>query len=97
MGVKVNEDVAISANLNGILCLKDKENEIATACIKCGKCVSVCPAKLSPVLIMENFNDKDSLIPLKPQKCVECGLCSYICPANILVREYVKKAKREVK
>ena len=46
---------------------------------------------------MENFNNKKELIPLKPQKCVECGLCSYICPANILVREYVKKAKREVR
>lgn len=96
MGVKVDEELVVSANLNGVLCLNEKEDKRANPCIKCGKCVSVCPAKLSPVLIMENFNNKKELIPLKPQKCVECGLCSYICPANILVREYVKKAKREV-
>ena len=97
MGVKVDEELVVSANLNGVLCLNEKEDKRANPCIKCGKCVSVCPAKLSPVLIMENFNNKKELIPLKPQKCVECGLCSYICPANILVREYVKKAKREVR
>lgn len=88
MGVKVNEDLVVSSNLNCVLSLNYnlmKENP----CLNCGKCVRVCPAKLSPVMIMKN--DKEYL---ESEKCIECGLCSYVCPANINVREYVRKAKR---
>lgn len=103
MGIKVEDDLVISANQNSILALKEKDN-YQLNCLKCGKCVEVCPTKLSPVLIMKNINSKqpniNRLKEMRPQKCIECGLCSYICPAKILVREEVKKAKqtlREVK
>lgn len=92
MGVKAN-DLVISPYSNCVLCLNEQSEEVPNPCLRCGKCVETCPAKLSPVLIMENINNKDVLKDLNPQKCIECGLCSYVCPAKILVREMVRKAK----
>ena len=99
MGIKV-DDLILSANLNCVLALNNTNN-IPSICLKCGKCVEVCPAKLSPVLIMKTKykNEKDikKIKQLHPEKCIGCGLCSYICPANLLVRERVKDAKDLVK
>lgn len=91
MGGLINDSLVVSPELTGILSLNIPAEE-ENPCIRCGKCVEVCPAKLSPVLIMENL-DSENLKEFRPQNCVECGLCSYICPAKINVREYVKKAK----
>ena len=68
-----------------------------TECLKCGKCVDACPAKLSPVLIKEQLNKKNNLKTLEPLRCIECGLCTYICPAKINVRQCVQEAKRKVR
>lgn len=96
MGVKIDEDLMISSNLNCVLAIHFKEEQVKK-CIKCGKCVSICPVKLSPVLIMNCKGNIEKLKPLEPSRCIECGLCSYICPSNILLREIVKQAKRKVK
>ena len=82
MGNKV-DDLVISANLNCVLALNNNI-DIPSICLKCGKCVEVCPAKLSPIKKIKK---------LHPEKCIECGLCSYICPASLLVRERVRDAK----
>ncbi len=97
MGVAVPSDELItSSNLLGIVLMSYVSDEPPTECLRCGKCVEVCPAKLSPVLIMDNFQDSDKLTDLRPKNCVECGLCSYICPAKIRVREFVIRAKEKV-
>lgn len=94
MGVRIKgDDLVLSAYSNCVLCLPEQKETLSEACLRCGKCVEVCPAKLSPVLIMDSVNDPDKLKYLQPQKCIECGLCSYVCPAKILVREIVRKAK----
>ncbi len=99
MGVEA-DDLVISANMNCVLALENNHT-ISTDCIECGKCVEVCPVKLSPVLIMKCKNKKEKdikkLINLHPEKCIECGLCSYICPAKLFVREKVKEAKNIVR
>lgn len=99
MGIQA-EDLVVSANMNCILALENKI-DIPTICLKCGKCVEVCPSKLSPVLIIKTKikkeNDINKLKKLHPEKCIECGLCSYICPASLSVRERVKDAKKIVR
>ncbi len=99
MGVEA-DDLVISANMNCVLALENNPT-ISTDCIECGKCVEVCPVKLSPVLIMKckikKEKDIKKLIDLHPEKCIECGLCSYICPAKLFVREKVKEAKNIVR
>ncbi len=99
MGNRVDE-LVISSNLNCVLALNENANDV-TACIECGKCVSVCPVKLSPVLIMKTKYKKERDIKkikaYHPEKCIGCGLCSYICPAKLYVRERVKEAKKIVR
>lgn len=96
MGESTSSNLIISPNLNSILVLKNKKDK-ELECIRCGKCIEVCPAKICPVLIKDNLNKINKLKELKPLNCVECGLCSYICPSKILVREYVKEAKKKIR
>lgn len=81
--------------LNGVIVNKYIK-QIETECMKCGKCVEVCPVHLSPVLIAKNLNNVKALKKLHAEKCIGCGLCSYVCPANIDVREQVKAGNGEV-
>ncbi len=92
-----SEDLIVTANLNCVLILKKLKDEDVLPCIRCGKCVQACPAKLSPVLIKDNLNKKEELEKLQVNKCIECGLCSYVCPSNLNIRECVKLAKHKVK
>lgn len=94
MGVSMpSDDVMITADLTAIVVLRQMQEETERVCMRCGKCVSVCPAGIEPVLIKNACQDVEQLRKLDVNKCVECGLCSYICPAKIKVREYVRKAK----
>lgn len=89
-----DDDFVITANLNCVLAIKEPKEESVLNCLRCGKCVSICPSNLSPVLIKDNLKRVDTLKELNANKCVECGLCSYICPSKINIRGCVKEAKR---
>lgn len=98
MGTAIRSDeLVISSNLNSVLSLRDTVEESAIECMRCGKCVEVCPAKISPVLIKDSLKNVDNLKTLNPNSCVECGLCSYICPSKINVRTCVIRAKKVLK
>lgn len=98
MGTSIpTDDIIININDNCILVLDKVEEDIESTCMRCGKCVDNCPAKLSPVLINEALNNKDKLKKLEPMRCIECGLCSYICPAKINLREKVRLAKEKLR
>ena len=97
MGTSLKSDsVVASNNLNGLLILERTKDE-HTHCMGCGRCLSVCPAKLCPIFILNNLDNKEELKKLNPLKCVECGLCSYVCPAKIGLRDAVKEAKERVR
>ena len=98
MGISLpNDDLVVSPNLNCVLALYDKKEELVTQCLRCGKCVEVCPAKLVPVMIKDNINKPERLKELRPDRCISCGLCTYVCPARINVREYIKAAKERLR
>lgn len=92
-----NDSVIVSNNLNCILALPPVYDNEENSCISCGRCLKVCPARICPVFIMKNIDNKDKLKELHPELCVECGLCSFICPSKIDLRGEVIKAKKEVK
>ncbi|MBN2239931.1 MAG: electron transport complex subunit RsxC [Dehalococcoidales bacterium] len=66
-------------------------------CIRCGKCVDVCPMRLIPTNFVKyvkagRYDDcKANFV----DDCFECGSCSYSCPANIPITQYIKIAKSE--
>lgn len=98
MGTSLSsDDLMVTPNLNCVLIIKKSKDEESLPCIRCGKCVEVCPSKLSPVLIKENLKSAEKLQKLQVEKCIECGLCSYVCPSNLNMRECVKLAKSKVR
>ncbi len=55
-------------------------------CIRCGWCVSACPAGLNPAGLMAQVRMIDSLPAISAQEasmCIDCGLCSYVCPSRL--------------
>ena len=96
MGVEINKTDYIKPQMNCILVLPKPKEENIINCLRCGKCVSACPANLAPVLIKECSN-KEELIKLQVNKCISCGLCSYICPSRIDLRKIVNEKKEVIK
>jgi len=93
-------DVPIIKGSGGILVLSKEEAkpEPIQPCIRCGKCLEVCPVKLQPLYISsytlkKNFDKAEEYNALD---CVECGACSYICPAKRPLVESIRLAKREI-
>lgn len=67
-------------------------------CIKCGRCVSVCPMRILPNVIT-NFCEFGYFAEAEAAelfKCVECGCCAFVCPAKRPLVHYVKHGKAEV-
>ena len=66
-----------------------------TACIRCGRCLEVCPENLNPTKIAHavKYNLLDVAERYYMSACMECGCCSYVCPANIEITGYIKTGK----
>lgn len=67
-------------------------------CIRCGKCVDVCPMGLEPYLIstLSRLKRWDDAEEEKIVNCIECGSCSFICPANRPLLDYIRLGKTTV-
>lgn len=93
-------DVPVTKGTSGVIVFQSKESKRGTdsACIRCGKCVSVCPMGLEPYLLnrlsqrmmFENMEHEHVL------DCMECGSCSFECPANLPLLDYIRLGKAEV-
>ena len=58
--------------------------EIQTACINCGRCVSVCPGQILParLSVFAEHGEEEKFLKYGGMECCECGCCSFICPAR---------------
>lgn len=92
----VIDELIVTPELKSVIITENNFEDIENTCVRCGKCVDSCPAKICPVLIKDSLNNIEELKQMNVEKCIECGLCSYICPAGINVRNYVRKAKKKV-
>jgi electron transport complex protein RnfC len=70
----------------------------ASACIRCGDCVDVCPVKLLPQQLYwhARARDFDTLQDFSLFDCIECGCCAQVCPSQIPLVQYYRFAKTEI-
>ena len=73
---------------------EDKDVENPT-CIRCGKCITVCPMNLEPVFMYMYYSkgDYENMEKYHITDCFECGSCSYNCPARMPLTHAFKTAK----
>ncbi|UCE48760.1 MAG: electron transport complex subunit RsxC [Phycisphaerales bacterium] len=74
---------------------KAKFDRRQTPCIRCGRCLEVCPENLNPTRIAHAIKHDQLEVAERyyMSACMECGCCSYICPANIEITGYIKTGK----
>ena len=86
---------------NSILCLLKDVNGAAEnpVCLRCGKCVSVCPMLLQPLYLYRftNAGRVDELNRLNVLDCLECGSCAFTCPGKLPLVETFRKGKMMVR
>ena len=82
---------------NSVLCLLKDVNGAAEnpVCLRCGKCVAVCPMRLQPLYMYRFVNAKrvDELDRLNLLDCMECGSCAFTCPGKLPLVEQFRKGK----
>ena len=93
-------DVPIIKGSGGILVMpaEDVKDDPVLPCIKCGKCIEVCPVGLQPLFLGAYAfkNNTEKADQYSALSCVECGACSYICPAKRPLAESIKNIKKEI-
>ena len=85
---------------SGILIMRDFESrrKEMSDCIRCAKCLSVCPMGLDPTLLMRRseLGMFEEMEGERVMDCIECGSCSYICPASRTLLDYIRLGKGKV-
>ncbi|MBR4030132.1 MAG: electron transport complex subunit RsxC [Clostridia bacterium] len=102
MGIAQNNiEVPVIKGTSGILAFSAPETygKDEGACIKCGKCVEVCPMRLMPNFLSTASVAKD-VEKIKAHNildCMECGCCSFICPQRRFIVQHIKAGKALLK
>ena len=92
--------VTVMKNTSGILLIAADEVSLYTSepCIRCGRCVEVCPMSILPATISQAVENKrfDWAEELNVMACIECGSCSYVCPSHRPLNQHFKRGKIEI-
>ncbi len=102
MGVAQGDlSVPVTKAVNAVLCLSSAQNGESAhpVCIRCGKCLEVCPMGLEPLYLYRysNAGDLDALKRLHLTDCIECGCCAYACPGKVPLVQGFRAGKRAMK
>ena len=92
-----NTNIPVTKGTSGILLMRQEEStrKEYRNCIRCSKCVSVCPMGLEPyyLMLLGEHNKLEMLESEKIMDCIECGSCSFTCPANRPLLDVIRLAK----
>ena len=94
------DEIPATKTASGILAFTPDEASLPKPrnCIKCGKCVDICPAFLQPLYISAYSlnNMHETAEKYNALDCIECGSCSFICPSKRPLLQSIRVAKREI-
>ncbi len=90
-------EIPIIKGTSGILAMIKDQSEVTKEypCLRCGKCISVCPVGLKPTVLAKLVENEryDELEKAGIFDCIECGACDYLCPSKNNLVELIKKGK----
>ncbi len=90
-------DTPVTKGTSGITILTHDDVHVAEqrSCIRCGRCVDVCPLNLVPTKIAtaSKHQDWDLARRYHLMACMECGCCAYICPSSIPLVQLIRTGK----
>ena len=93
----MNTEVPICKGSSGVLIMNQKESKRAEIdpCIRCAKCVSVCPMGLEPYLLATCSSLADWERDEKEDitSCIECGSCQFTCPSHRPLLDMIRLGK----
>lgn len=77
---------------------KETKRKEITNCLRCGKCVTVCPMGLEPILLAQlsenrRWEDAEKEFAMD---CIECGCCLFTCPAGRPLLDTIRVAKSNI-
>ena len=94
------DEVPVVKGTSGVVFLSKEKTTVPQQqhCIRCGKCVEVCPVNLVPttIAIAAEKGRLDIASDFNAADCIECGACAYVCPSKIPLVHLIKQAKREL-
>ncbi|MCQ2452890.1 MAG: SLBB domain-containing protein, partial [Oscillospiraceae bacterium] len=90
-------EVPVIKGSNGIIAIAT-DHSAEQPCIKCGRCVDVCPMELSPMNFAKfsDAGDAQKLLELNIRDCFECRSCEYICSSKIPLVTKIRAGKKAV-
>ncbi len=93
-----NINAPMTKGTSGIVVMNGSGRCEAGPCIKCTKCVQVCPMGLQPFMISKLSCKSmwDEVGALNAADCIECGSCVYTCPAYLPLLDFIRLGKTEV-
>ena len=93
-------DVPICKGTNCVTVLTDGEarRKAPQPCIRCAKCVTVCPMGLEPFLLAKLSENKlwENAEQEDITSCIECGSCQFTCPAHRPLLDNIRIGKSTV-
>ncbi len=96
----ISPEVPVGKGSSGVLLLTKEESvrKPMHDCIRCAKCVQVCPMGLNPAFLMRStvFKNWEMAEADHIQDCIECGSCSFTCPANRPLLDQIRVGKSKV-